>query len=91
MSSFLLRETLSHFRWYKKGRSGHRLSEAEIMYLNRRLLGHRRATTTNRYAHLDDATLSEAAERAAQAIGRKLPIDLDDKCQTRKAKYGNQS
>ena len=28
-----------------------------------RLLGYRRATTTNRYAHLDDATLREVAER----------------------------
>ena len=37
-----------------------------------RLLGHRRAATTNRYAHLDDATLREAAERVAGAVERKL-------------------
>ena len=37
-----------------------------------RLLGHRRASTTNRYVHLDDATLSQAAERVAAAINRKL-------------------
>ena len=37
-----------------------------------RLLGHRRAATTNRYAHLDDVTLSEAAERMAIAIKQKI-------------------
>ena len=31
-------------------------------------LGHRQASTTNRYVHLDDATLSQAAERVAEAI-----------------------
>ncbi len=35
-----------------------------------RLLG--RASTTNRYVHLDDATLSQAVERVAMRIGRKL-------------------
>ena len=35
-------------------------------------LRHRRATTTNCYAQLDDAMLSEAAERVPQAIGQKL-------------------
>ena len=33
---------------------------------------HRRASTTNRYVHFDDATLSQAAERVAAAIARKL-------------------
>lgn len=37
-----------------------------------RLLGHRQATTTNRYVHLDDATLSQAAERVVPAVDRKL-------------------
>lgn len=37
-----------------------------------RLLGRRRATTTNRYVHLDDATPSQAAERVAVAVERKL-------------------
>ena len=32
----------------------------------------RRATTTNRYVHVDDATLGQAAERLAAAIRRKL-------------------
>ena len=33
---------------------------------------HRRPATTNRYAHLDDATLRKAAEWTAVAIERKL-------------------
>ena len=37
-----------------------------------RLLGHRRAATTNRYAHLDDVTLREAAERVAWAVKLRL-------------------
>ena len=37
-----------------------------------RLLGHRQASTTNRYVHLDDATLSQAAERVALAVHTKL-------------------
>ena len=37
-----------------------------------RLLGHRRASTTNRYVPLDDATLSLAVERVAMTIDRKL-------------------
>ncbi len=40
--------------------------------LTGRLLGHRRTTTTNRYAHLDDATLIGAAELVAGAVQRKL-------------------
>ena len=43
----------------------------ESLHVAGRLLGHRRASTTNRYVHLDDATLGEAAERVA-AIARKL-------------------
>ena len=42
----------------------------ESLHVAGRLLGHRRATTTNRYVHLDDATLSQAAERVA--VERKL-------------------
>ena len=33
---------------------------------------HRRASTTSRYVHPDDATLSQAVERAARAIQCKL-------------------
>ena len=39
-----------------------------------RLLGHRRAVTTNRYAHLDDATLRDAADRVAAVIEKKLCV-----------------
>ena len=34
--------------------------------------GHRRTSTTNRYVHLDDATLSDAAERVAMSIDLRL-------------------
>ena len=40
-----------------------------------RLLGHRQTSTTNRYVHLDDATLSQAAGRVAETIGQKLNYD----------------
>ena len=46
--------------------------KGESLHVTGRLLDHRHATTTNRYAHLDDATLSAAAERVAGAIERKL-------------------
>ena len=44
----------------------------ESLYTTGRLLGHRNPATTNRYAHLDDATLGEAAERVAAAVRHKL-------------------
>ena len=46
----------------------------ERLHITGRLLGRWRATTTNRYAHLDDATLSNAAERVAGAIEGKLEV-----------------
>ena len=45
--------------------------KGESLHMTGRLLGHRRATTKC-YAHLDDATLSGGAERAAVAVERKL-------------------
>ena len=44
----------------------------ESLLVAGRLLGHRRASTTNRYVHLDDATLSQATNRVAVAVKRKL-------------------
>ena len=44
----------------------------ESLHVAGRLLGHRQASTTNRYVHLDDATLGKAAERVALAVQRKL-------------------
>ena len=43
--------------------ASHAVMNGESLHVAGRLLGHRRASTTNRYVHLDDATLSEAAER----------------------------
>ena len=44
----------------------------ESLHVAERLLGHRRASTTNRYVHLDEATLSEAAERVAATIAAAM-------------------
>ncbi len=52
--------------------ASHAVMNGESLHVAGRLLGHRRASTTNRYAHLDDATLNQAAERVALAITRKL-------------------
>ena len=38
---------------------------------------HRRASTTDRYVHLDDATVSQAQERVAVAIQRRLVVGYD--------------
>ncbi|MCY4541371.1 MAG: tyrosine-type recombinase/integrase [Rhodobacteraceae bacterium] len=49
----------------------------ESLHVAGRLLGHRRASTTNRYVHLDDSTLWHAAERVAVAIKSKLQPSTD--------------
>lgn len=51
--------------------ASHAIMKGESLHVTGRLLGHRRATT-NRYAHLDDATLSQAAERVTMAIEGRL-------------------
>ena len=53
-------------------RHSHAVMNGESPHISGRLLGHRRASTTNRYVHLDDATVSEAAEPVSLAIQRKL-------------------
>ena len=52
--------------------ASHAIMNGESLHMTGRLLGHRRAATTNRYAHLDDTTLNGAAERVANAIDRKI-------------------
>ena len=44
----------------------------ESLHVAGRLLGHRRASTTNRYVHLGDAASSKAAERVTVAVQQKL-------------------
>ncbi|MDE0473748.1 MAG: tyrosine-type recombinase/integrase [Gammaproteobacteria bacterium] len=51
--------------------ASHAVMNGESLHVTERLLGHRRASTTNRYVHLDDATLGEAAEWVALAVERK--------------------
>ena len=50
----------------------HAVMNGGSLHIAGRLLGHRRPSTTNRYVHRDEATLSESAERVAMAIVRKL-------------------
>ena len=52
--------------------ASHAVMNGESLHVAGRLLGHRRASTTNRYVHLDDATLRQAAERVTETIERKL-------------------
>ena len=52
--------------------ASHAVMNGESLYTTGRLLGHRSPTTTNRYAHLDDATLGAAAERVGAEMQRKL-------------------
>ena len=52
--------------------ASHAVMNGESLHVAGRLLGHRRASTTNRYVHLDDATLGGAAERVALAVQQKL-------------------
>ncbi len=52
--------------------ASHAVMNGESLHVAGRLLGHRRASTTNRYVHLDDATLSLAAERVALAVEQRL-------------------
>ena len=52
--------------------ASHAVMSGESLYTTGRLLGHRSPTTTNRYAHLDDATLGGAVERVAAEVQRKL-------------------
>jgi len=72
-----------HDLWH--AHASHAVMNGESLHVAGRLLGHRRASTTNRYVHLDDATLGEAAERVERklrggasvrtAAGRHAPAD----------------
>ena len=52
--------------------ASHAVMIGESQHVVGRLLGHRRGSTTERYVNLDNATLSQAAERLAAAVERKL-------------------
>ncbi len=61
----------------RHARASHAVMNGERLLVAGRLLGHRRASTTDRYGHLDDVTLSQAAERVASSIVRKLHHSAD--------------
>ena len=52
--------------------TAHAIMNGENLRMAGCVLGQRRAAITNRYAHFDHATPSEAAERVAMAIKGKL-------------------
>jgi len=55
-----------------RSHASHAVINGEALYVTRPLPEHRGANTANRYAHLDDATLSEATERVALVIQGSL-------------------
>ena len=62
---------LSQGVWGSRDRRGRAVINGESLHVAGRLLGNRRASTTNPYLHLDDATLGQAAGRVAAAIHLK--------------------
>ena len=52
--------------------ASHMTMNGESPHTPGRLLASRRAFTANRYIHLDDATISQAVERAALAAETKI-------------------
>ena len=52
--------------------ASHAIMNGESLHVTGRLLDHLRPSTTNRYANLDGATLSQAGECVALAVDRKL-------------------
>ena len=52
--------------------ASHAVVNGEILHVAGLLFGDRRVFMTNRYVHLDEATLSQDAERVAQAVERPL-------------------
>ena len=62
----------ARLRDLRHSHASHAIMNGESLHMAGRLLGHRRASTTSRYAHLDDVTLSEAAERVALHVVLKL-------------------
>lgn len=54
--------------------ASHVATNGQSLRVPGRQLGRRQASTINRYVHLDDASLSQAAERVALAVQWKLHI-----------------
>ncbi len=61
----------------RNAHASHAVMNGESLHVAGRLLGHRRASTTNRYVNLDDATLWQTAERVAVAIKSKFQPSTD--------------
>ena len=55
--------------------ASHAVMNGESLHVAGRLPGHRRASTTNRHVHLDDATRGQSAARVALTVERKLRVE----------------
>ena len=53
--------------------ASHAVMNGENLHIAERLLGHRCTRSTDRYAHFNDTSLSQAAERVAVTIRRSAP------------------
>ena len=58
----------------------HAIMNGEGLHMTGRLPGHRRAATTNHYAHLDGITPSEAADRVASPEISRVNSKISDRC-----------
>ena len=56
---------------HRHAHASHAVMNGKSLHVAGRLLGHRRASTTNRYVHLDDAILGQGSERVAAVIEQK--------------------
>lgn len=65
-----VKDTPLHY--LRHAHASHAVINGENLHVAGRLPGHRRDTTANRYVYRDDAMPSQAAERLAVAIQRKL-------------------
>ena len=71
MSGIVANAPLRHLR---HSHASHAVMKGDSLHVTGHLLGHRRVSTTNRYGHLDDATLSRAAERVAFRLLEQLGL-----------------
>ena len=62
----------ARLRDLRHSHASHAIMNGESLYVAGRLLEHQRASTNNLYVHLDDATLSQAAERVGLAVQVRL-------------------
>ena len=73
----------------KHSHASHAITNGESLHMTGRLLGHRRAATTNRCPHLDDWALSEVAEGLVDTVRRKLLDLMREACSEARERRGS--